>query len=441
MQNIIISRRQLLPSALMELLPPQLCREVEETVPAGAFPEELRLRRGRVASVTVAGQNLRLSTVLSGKELDDLLFAMCDGSLYAHSETVCQGYLTLQGGIRVGVCGKAGVVDGRITGIFEPTALVVRIPHATPSIGHEIDRLLRKMALCKGVLIYAPPGVGKTTLLRGVIALAAGGEHPLRVAVVDTRGELSYALDYAMRAFELFELATPQEDGDGRIHLPGRTFRSILRSFAAAALGANGQVASPDGVQGEAYEILFSEEEINDEEYKTWLVSQIQEHITYLFLVYLDNPDLDEEERQEMLALAIRYGEAAVHNLNLLRPLPGNAEYADLFLGYTYRNLSLFCHMAGQEARAEENERLAFAVRKRLYDTISRNENVNPELKDYIALEYFLEITDIIPGMKDKYQAEDWKEEIRDYVEERKKRESNRSMMFIRLCSALKKLT
>ena len=253
--------------------------------------------------------------------------------------------------------------------------------------------------------------------------------------------ELSYALDYAMRAFELFELATPQEDGDGRIHLPGRTFRSILRSFAAAALGANGQVASPDGGQGEAYEILFSEEEINDEEYKTWLVSQIQEHITYLFLVYLDNPDLDEEERQEMLALAIRYGEAAVHNLNLLRPLPGNAEYADLFLGYTYRNLSLFCHMAGQEARAEENERLAFAVRKRLYDTIFRNENVNPELKDYIALEYFLEITDIIPGMKDKYQAEDWKEEIRDYVEERKKRESNRSMMFIRLCSALKKLT
>ncbi|MBE6689828.1 MAG: hypothetical protein E7590_00915 [Ruminococcaceae bacterium] len=240
MQNIIISRRQLLPSALMELLPPQLCREVEETVPAGAFPEELRLRRGRVASVTVAGQNLRLSTVLSGKELDDLLFAMCDGSLYAHSETVCQGYLTLQGGIRVGVCGKAGVVDGRITGIFEPTALVVRIPHVTPSIGHEIDRLLRKMALCKGVLIYAPPGVGKTTLLRGVIALAAGGEHPLRVAVVDTRGELSYALESSGL---LLDLLSGYPRGRGI-------------SIAARTLSAQLIVCDEIGDLGEAQEIV-----------------------------------------------------------------------------------------------------------------------------------------------------------------------------------------
>ena len=61
-------------------------------------------------------------------------------------------------------------------------------------MGGEIAALLRRLSLTRGVLIYAPPSVGKTTLLRSVAARMAGGEHPLRVAVVDTRGELCYSL-------------------------------------------------------------------------------------------------------------------------------------------------------------------------------------------------------------------------------------------------------
>jgi stage III sporulation protein AA len=45
------------------------------------------------------------------------------------------------------------------------------------------------------VLIYSPPGVGKTTLLRAVAARLSGGRDPLRTVVIDTRGELSYGSD------------------------------------------------------------------------------------------------------------------------------------------------------------------------------------------------------------------------------------------------------
>ena len=194
MQNIVISSRRQLPRALAGLLPAALCAEIEEAVPAGDLLEEVRLRRGHCASLTVSGRNIRLSAVLSGAEMDALLLALCEGSLYAHSETVNRGYLALRDGIRVGVCGRLGLVEGRVTGLCEVASLSVRIPHTPPLLGGEIVALLRRLSLTGGVLVFAPPAVGKTTLLRSVTAQLAGGEHPLRVAVVDTRGELCYGL-------------------------------------------------------------------------------------------------------------------------------------------------------------------------------------------------------------------------------------------------------
>ena len=58
-------------------------------------------------------------------------------------------------------------------------------------------------SLTRGVLIYGPPAVGKTTLLRSVTALLAGGDRPLRVSVVDTRGELCYGLSSATLLVDL----------------------------------------------------------------------------------------------------------------------------------------------------------------------------------------------------------------------------------------------
>lgn len=194
MKNTVVNERELLPFSLCKLLPARLLTAIKNADLGDGLPEELRLRRGRYASLAIARQNLLLDCVLTDEEMNELLLRFCGGSLYAHAETLCRGYIILEGGIRVGVCGRASVVGGKITGIGEVSSFVVRIPRKSPPVGHEICTLLRAMPEGKGALIFSPPGVGKTTLLRAVCAEMASGDEPWRVAVIDTRGEIGHAL-------------------------------------------------------------------------------------------------------------------------------------------------------------------------------------------------------------------------------------------------------
>ncbi len=222
MQHIIHNKSALLPVTLRALLPARLTAELEGRLPEGVLIEELHLRRGRAASITAAGKNMRLDTVLGGAEMDALLLGFCGGSLYAHDQTLLQGYLSFDG-IRIGVCGRANVTGERVVGVSEVSAFVIRFPHPAPAIGAEIYELLTGLNH-GGVLIFAPPAEGKTTLLRAVAARMAGGDAPRRVAVVDTRGELAAA---ATRETLLMDILSGYPRGLG-ISIAARTLAAEL---------------------------------------------------------------------------------------------------------------------------------------------------------------------------------------------------------------------
>lgn len=197
MQIIQVKRARALtdevPPQVLSALPYRLVEEIRERW-RGERIEEIRVRRGRRASLTLSGRNLVLDTVLDGADIDVTLTGMCSGSLYAYSDTINRGYISLPGGVRVGVCGRASCEGERMLGVHEVSSLVIRIPHRSKRVGEPICDLLYEFGRTRGVLIYSPPGVGKTTLLRGVISLLSSGDAPLRTAVVDTRGELTFSV-------------------------------------------------------------------------------------------------------------------------------------------------------------------------------------------------------------------------------------------------------
>jgi len=194
MQNIQIAYKQSsLPAVLRGCLPSHLSDAILRT---GANPiEEIRLHRGRILTVTSRQKNIGCGVIVGEREIQDIFSRMCGGSLYAYEQTIRQGYIPLEGGIRVGVCGSAACEDGKIIGVHSITGLMIRIPHAisvdTSTILHTFfaDRSQR------GMLIYAPPGVGKTTLLRAIAKDVASPQYGRHTVIVDTRGELNVELN------------------------------------------------------------------------------------------------------------------------------------------------------------------------------------------------------------------------------------------------------
>ena len=191
--DIKVKKRAVYENVLSGALPYKLFDEIRRVSDKYGRLEELRCRSGRRAYVSIGGRNIMLSYVVSVSDMNMMTDAICGGSLYAHSETMAEGFITLEGGVRVGICGRAVVEGGKIIGIYDVSGLNYRIPSPLLKVGASVCRLLNEGG-CNGVLIYSPPGVGKTTLLRGIAAGMSSGSGARRVAVIDTRGELGSAL-------------------------------------------------------------------------------------------------------------------------------------------------------------------------------------------------------------------------------------------------------
>ena len=114
-------------------------------------------------------------------------------SLYAYGEEMKNGFLTIPGGHRIGLCGSAVAKDSEIQIVKHISSLNIRIAHSVPGCGHSLlPYLIEKDNLCS-TLLFSPPGAGKTTFLRDLIRLLSDGEgcRGRNVGVVDSRSELA----------------------------------------------------------------------------------------------------------------------------------------------------------------------------------------------------------------------------------------------------------
>lgn len=190
---------------ILQLLPLKIRQRMEGLPITFTKMQEIRVRIGKPVLVLYQGQEYflgqregfvrdsRKAFVAERREMEEMMEYISNYSRYAYGEEMRQGFLTVQGGHRVGVAGQVVSQGGLVTGIRHVTFLNVRISHEVKDCARGLLPLIwRENRVCH-TLIISPPGCGKTTLLRDLVRCISDGigEYPgMTVGVVDERSEI-----------------------------------------------------------------------------------------------------------------------------------------------------------------------------------------------------------------------------------------------------------
>jgi len=155
--------------------------------------EEIRIKAGCDTLVICDGKEINLDDkeYVTQDVLEDILNRLLDYSYYAYEEQLSRGYITIEGGHRVGICGRVTLKDDKVHLIKEISSLNIRRCRQIVGASSKVIKSIcnddkREIS---NTLIISPPKCGKTTILRDIARVLSNDGY--RVAICDERSEIA----------------------------------------------------------------------------------------------------------------------------------------------------------------------------------------------------------------------------------------------------------
>jgi stage III sporulation protein AA len=167
---------------------------------------EVRIRQNRPVLVNVKGQlyyienncitpKVNSPLIATKQTIESILFKVTNGSMYAYTEQMKQGFLTIAGGIRIGLVGEVVSENNSVISVKHISSLNIRIPHEVIGCSSPIFESLVHNGTLYNTLIISPPGAGKTTLLRDLARATSEYFPQQNVLILDERYEISATVE------------------------------------------------------------------------------------------------------------------------------------------------------------------------------------------------------------------------------------------------------
>jgi len=204
--NIDTSTLDVLDKEILPMLPERMCFYFQ-LLPENLKEQihEIRLRAGQILSVCMSDGEYSISELISNlsevnkvsqEDIQEILGVMSQNSLYAFCEEIRGGFITLKGGHRVGIVGKAVCDSNKIQSLKHFSGLNIRISRQIINSADAIIEYIFEKEAFLNTLIVSPPRCGKTTILRDLVRQLSNGIPPMgirgqTVGVIDERSEIA----------------------------------------------------------------------------------------------------------------------------------------------------------------------------------------------------------------------------------------------------------
>lgn len=194
---------------------------------------EIRLKSGQPVIIHYRGEYKYLSRngvcndakdAIVCASAEQVLERAMGNSVYTYAEQLKYGFITLDGGIRIGICAEYVTQNGNIISVRDITSLNIRIPHESIGCAEEIFNTISQKGI-KSSIIFSPPGFGKTTICRDLARLISA-KLKLKVLIADERNEIS-GVSFGTIAFNLGQTCDIVRGADKRF-----VFENAIRTMS-----------------------------------------------------------------------------------------------------------------------------------------------------------------------------------------------------------------
>lgn len=157
--------------------------------------QEIRLKVNKPVILIFSDKEIVLTVKTSFEDIRATINKISKYSIFAFEEDVKQGFITIQGGHRVGITGEWVFENGQVKYLKNISSLNIRICREVLGFGKKFINYIYKNGEILNTLIISPPKCGKTTLLRDLSKIISNGDSPLdrgfKVSIIDERSEIA----------------------------------------------------------------------------------------------------------------------------------------------------------------------------------------------------------------------------------------------------------
>lgn len=183
--------------SIWKILPLRIREPLSAQILNAESLQEIRLRAGQKVLFYCSGQEYALKPEeryrITPEEIQETIQYATGYSLYAYEQELKQGYITIEGGHRIGIAGQVILDQHGVRNFRYISSVNIRVAHQVRGCADAVLPYLTGQGNVYSTLIIAPPGCGKTTLLRDLIRQIADGCDYIKgktVGVVDERSEI-----------------------------------------------------------------------------------------------------------------------------------------------------------------------------------------------------------------------------------------------------------